>query len=122
MKPPRLNFKTVFPLLKMTAKEWVSDKAPRLGAALAYYTVFSIAPLLVIAITIAGLIFADAQQQVVSQMQGLIGDKGAEAIKSMITATQKPAQSITATILGFATLIFGAAGVHSHRQCWRPEP
>lgn len=111
MKPPRLNFKTIFPLLKATAKEWVEDKAPRLGAALAYYTVFSIAPLILIAITIAGLIFQDAQQQVITQVQGLIGEQGAEAIQSMLKAAQKPAQSITATILGFATLIFGAAGV-----------
>ncbi len=88
----------------------MADKAPRLGAALAYYTIFSIAPLLLIAITVAGLIFADAQQQVVAQVQVLVGEKGAEAISAMIKAAQKPAQSAFATLFGFATLIFGAAG------------
>jgi membrane protein len=108
---PRVKLKNIFPLLKETAGEWVEDKAPRLGAALAYYTVFSIAPLLIIAITITGLVFADSQQQVLSEVRKLMGDKGAEAIQSMITAAQKPAQSIVATILGFVTLFFGAAGV-----------
>jgi membrane protein len=101
----------IFKLLKLTAKEWVEDKAPRLGAALAYYTVFSIAPLIIIAITIAGLVFADAQQQVISQVRGLVGEKGAMAIQSMTHAAQKPVQSAVATILGFSTLMFGAAGV-----------
>ncbi len=107
----RLGFKNFFPLLKETAGEWVEDKAPRLGAALAYYTIFSIAPLLLIAITITGLVFADSQAQVLSEVRKLMGDKGAEAIQSMITAAQKPAESILATLLGFITLIFGAAGV-----------
>lgn len=107
----RLSFKSIVTLVKETAKEWVQDKAPRLGAALAYYTVFSIAPLIIIAITITGLVFADAQQQITSQVSGLVGEQGGKAIESMIKAAQKPAQSTVATILGFATLIFGAAGV-----------
>ena len=107
----RINFKGILNLLKETASEWMSDKAPRLGAALAYYTVFSIAPLIIIAITIAGLIFQDSQQQVIAQVQSLVGEEGAKTIQSMITAAQKPAQSTIATLLGFALLIFGAAGV-----------
>ncbi len=106
-----IRFKDIIPLLKETAGEWAEDKAPRLGAALAYYTVFSIAPLLIIAITIAGILFADAQTQVITQVRSLMGDSGAEAVQSMIKAAQKPAQSALATTLGFATLIFGAAGV-----------
>ncbi|MEO6036329.1 MAG: YihY/virulence factor BrkB family protein [Verrucomicrobiota bacterium] len=101
----------VFGILKETATEWMADKAPRLGAALSYYTVFSIAPLIIIAITIAGLVFADAQQQIIAQVRGMVGEQSAEAIQSMIKAAQKPAQSTVATLLGFATLIFGAAGV-----------
>ncbi|MEO5802460.1 MAG: YihY/virulence factor BrkB family protein [Verrucomicrobiota bacterium] len=107
----RINFKSIPKLLKETASEWMSDKAPRLGAALAYYTIFSIAPLIIIAITIAGLAFQDAQQQVVAQVQSLVGEEGAKTVESMIKAAQKPAQSAIATFLGFATLIFGAAGV-----------
>lgn len=106
-----VHFKNIVPLLKETASEWVEDKAPRLGAALAYYTIFSIAPLLIIAITITGLVFADSQRQVLSEVRGLMGDKSAEAVQAMMSATQKPAQSVVATLLGFATLIFGAAGV-----------
>jgi membrane protein len=110
-KRASLSFKSILNLVKETASEWMSDKAPRLGAALAYYTVFSIAPLIIIAITIAGLVFNNAQAQVIAQVQSLVGEQGAKTIQSMITAAQKPAQSSIATILGFATLIFGAAGV-----------
>src|SRR5688572_6469838 len=95
----RPGFKNIFPLLRETAAEWVDDKAPRLGAALAYYTVFSIAPLIIIAITITGLVFADSQAQVLSEVRKATGDKGADAVQSMIAATEKPAQSIVATIL-----------------------
>ncbi len=100
-------------LLKKTGAEWVSDKAPRLGAALAYYTIFSIAPLLIISITISGLVFkhAKAQQQILGQIQSVLGEKGAEAIRSMIEAAQKPVTSTVATALGLLTLLFGAAGV-----------
>lgn len=110
-KPRRLDFKTALTLLKQTASEWVADKAPRLGAALAYYTVFSIAPLILIAILIAGLAFDNAQAQIVAQVKGLVGDQGGDAIESMIEAAQKPVQSTVATVLAFGTLLFGAAGV-----------
>jgi membrane protein len=110
-RPRALSFKGFIGLLRETASEWSSDKAPRLGAALAYYTVFSIAPLLIIVITIAGLAFDNAETQILSQIQGMLGDKGMETIESMIHAAQKPERSITATTLGFVALIFGAAGV-----------
>lgn len=100
-------------LLKKTATQWVSDKAPRLGAALAYYTIFSIAPLVIISITITGLLFdhARAQEQILGQIQSILGEKGAEAIRAMIEAAQKPVTSTVATALGLLTLLFGAAGV-----------
>ncbi|MDQ6631343.1 MAG: YihY/virulence factor BrkB family protein [Verrucomicrobiota bacterium] len=99
------------PLLKETFSEWSRDKAPRLGASLAYYTIFSIAPLVLIAITIAGLVFDNAQVQIVGQVKGPVGDKGGGAIESMIKAAQKPVQTSIATVLAFGTLLFGAAGV-----------
>ena len=110
-RPSAYSFKGILSLLKETAKEWSDDKAPRLGAALAYYTVFSLAPLLIIFITVAGLVFANAQGAIMTQVQGLIGDKGSEMIESMIEAAQKPKESTIATSLGFIALIFGAAGV-----------
>src|SRR5580693_8956052 len=79
-----LSPKAVFELLKMTSTEWSNDKVPRMGAALAYYTIFSLAPLLVIAIAIAGLAFGvkAAQGQITGQIQGLIGVDGAKAVQT----------------------------------------
>jgi membrane protein len=98
-------------LLKKTATEWLDDNVPRLGAALSYYTVFSIAPLIIIAITIAGLVFNNAHEQVMGEIKGLVGENGSDAINSMMDAAQKPDRSVIATALGFVTLLFGAAGV-----------
>ena len=100
-------------LLKQTGKEWSEDKVPRLGAALAYYTVFAIAPLLIIAIAIAGLVFGSeaVRGQVADQLKTLISPEAAEAINEMIKNASKPSSGILATIIGFVTLLFGASGV-----------
>jgi membrane protein len=119
--------RTLLHLTKMTAKEWMDDNVPRLGAALSYYTVFSIAPLAIIAITIAGLVFNNAQGQVMNEIKGLVGENGSEAIGSMMEAAQKPDRSVVATALGFVTLLFGAAGVFIQMKdamntVWNVEP
>ncbi len=98
-------------MFKNTITEWSDDGAPRLGAALAYYTVFSIAPLMIIGILIAGLIFDNAQAQILGEVEGMIGAEGGKAIGSMIEAAQKPMESAVATVLALGTLFFGAAGV-----------
>lgn len=100
-------------LFKATFDKWRADKAPRLAAALAYYTLFSIAPLLVIAIGMAGLLFGQemAQSQVFASLQELIGERGADAIHTMIENTAKPRSGIIATAAGVVTLWFGASGV-----------
>jgi len=87
-----MRLRGVFRLLKETATEWQEDKVPVLAAALSYYTVFSLAPLLLIAIAIAGAVFGEeaARGEVVKQIQGLVGQEGAEAIQSMIQNAQKP--------------------------------
>ena len=71
-----MNPKEIFPILKQAGSDWMEDQAPTLGAALAYYTVFSLAPLLIIAIAIAGLVFGQeaAQGQVFEQLRGLLAD------------------------------------------------
>jgi membrane protein len=99
-------------MLKEGFQDWNEDNAPRLGAALSYYTIFSIAPLLLISIAVAGLVFgADAAQgRVVSQIQGLVGRTAAEAIQGMLESARKPGQGIVATIFGAVTLLFGAGG------------
>jgi membrane protein len=114
-----VNVKAIWGLLKDTFDEWNEDKASRLAAALAYYTVFSLAPLLIIAITIASLIFdqAAAEGQIVQQIQGLVGKDGAQAIQEMIRNASKPSSGGTiATIIGVATLLFGASGVFGQLQ------
>lgn len=105
-------------LLKATYAEWNKDNVPRLGAALAYYTVFSLAPLLIIVIAIAGLAFGQeaAQGQIVDQIQGLVGRDGAEAIESMIEHARTKSTGIIATIIGVAMLLFGASGAFGQLQ------
>jgi membrane protein len=106
-----MNAGAIFLLLKNTVSEWSSDGAPRLGASLAYYTIFSLAPLLVITITIAGLAFDNAEAQVLAEVQRLIGEQGSALLSSMIAASRKTTTSSVATMLAGFTLIFGAAGV-----------
>jgi membrane protein len=114
--PMKLN--DVFPLLKQTFTEWNADKAPRLGAALAYYTVFSLAPLLVLAVAIAGFFFGQeaAQQEVLNQARGLLGEEGTGAVEQMIENASQPSSGIVATIIGIVTLLFGASGAFGELQ------
>ena len=100
-------------LLKLTYQGWKADRASRLAAALAYYTIFSLAPLLVIVIAVAGLIWQrDAvQAAVMSQIGGLVGSQGAEFVSSLLEGASNPAEGILATIVGIITLLFGALGV-----------
>jgi membrane protein len=96
----------------------MEDKAPRLGAALAYYTIFSIAPLLIIAIAVAGLVFGPqaAQGSIVGQIRGLVGETGAEEIQTIIRSAHKPTIGTIVGIFGVATLLFGASGVFGELQ------
>jgi membrane protein len=114
-----MNPKEIFAILKKTASDWMEDQAPTLGAALAYYTVFSLAPLLIIAIAIAGLVFGQeaAQGQIFDQLRGLMGEASAKAMQDMVqNASAKPATGVVATIIGVVTLLFGASGVFGQLQ------
>ena len=104
-------------LLKETGGGWVADKVPRLAAALAFYTILSIAPLLVIALSIVGMIFGRtaAEGQLVEQMHGMVGPEGAKAIQSMIAAASGPASGV-AMAIGIVLLLFGASGVFAELQ------
>ena len=108
----------VWQLLKRTYYKWNEDHAPGLGAALSYYTVFSLAPLLMIVIAIAGLVFGQeaAQGQIMGQIQGLVGEESAKAIQSMIEEASKPAAGILATVIATVMLLFGATGVFAQLQ------
>jgi membrane protein len=112
------HFKDFFGLLKKTFDEWNEDKAPRLGAALSFYTVFSLAPLLIIVIAIAGLAFGQqaAQSKIDEQIRGLVGAQGADLVQAMIENARKPQEGILATVIGFATLLLGGLGAFGQLQ------
>jgi membrane protein len=113
-----MDWKASWPLLKDTAKKWLEDDLLQYGAALAYYTVFALAPILFIAISIAGLIFGrDAVQgRLVGEIQGLIGPQGAEAVQAMLANIWRTGHGTLATIVGVVTLLLGASGVFGQLQ------
>jgi membrane protein len=100
-------------VLRDAAAQWVAHNAARLGAALAYYSVFSIGPLIVIAIAVAGLFFGEAaaRGQVTETLHGLVGQSGGQAIDAMLAGARKPQDGIVAIIIGTGTLILAAIGV-----------
>lgn len=95
-------------LLKDTFREWREDGANRLAAALAYYTTFSIAPLLVLIIAVAGLVGGReaAQTQTMAQVEDLLGAEGRDFVQGMIESASRPATGLTATMIGAVTLLF----------------
>ncbi|MEP7152329.1 MAG: YihY/virulence factor BrkB family protein [Nitrospira sp.] len=123
------NVSLIWDLLKQTAAQWSQDKIPRHGAALAYYTVFSIVPLLVIIIAMVGLVFGQdaAQSYILQQLGSLLGEQSTAAIKDMIQRASQPSTGVTATLVAFATLLFGASGLFGQLQdslnsIWGVEP
>jgi membrane protein len=91
----------------------MAHKSPKAGASLAYYSVFSMGPLIVVVITIATLVFdrEGVQREVIDALTGLLGTKGAEAVNGMLAAAGKPSEGVFAAVIGTATLIFAALGV-----------
>ena len=123
------RLKTIFDLLKETFTEWNEDKVPRLAAALAYYTAFSIAPLLIIVIAIAGLAFGQdaAQGEIVNTIRQEVGLEAAEVIETMLANTSNETTGIIATIIGVVTIILGAIGFFAQLEdalntIWSVEP
>lgn len=123
-----MKLKVMWKLLSATYAKWTEDHAQGLGAALAFYAVFSLAPLLLIVIAIAGLVFGKeaAQGQIIGQIQGLVGEESAKAIQSMIEEARKPAVGIISMVLALVMLLFGATGVFAQLQealntIWRVE-
>ena len=97
---------------------WVDDYAPSMGAALAYYTLFSIAPLLLIVISIAGLAFGEdaARGQIFAELRGLMGEESAAAVQGLLKSVNKPAAGIVGTVVGVAVLLIGAMSVFGELQ------
>ena len=121
--------RTLWHLIKEAAADWSHDRAPRLGAALAYYTVFSLVPFLVVVIALIGLVLGQeaAQSAILSHIATLVGDQSAAAIKDMIQRADQPSTGLVATVLAVVTLLFGASGVFGQLQdalntVWGVEP
>ncbi len=120
---------SIWTMLKETVTDYMDDNALSRGAAIAYFTVFSIAPMLVICIAIAGLVFGQeaAQGAMVGQLQGLMGQQGAEALQAMVASAGNKSSGILATVIGVVTLLVTATGVFGEMQSalnaiWKAEP
>ncbi len=113
-----MTVQNIWILIKAATSSWVDDYAQSMGAALAYYTMFSIAPLLLIVISVAGMIFGveAARGEIFNQLQGLMGQQGADAVQDLLESVSKPAESITAMIVGGVLLLIGATTVFGELQ------
>jgi membrane protein len=102
-----------WPVLRQTLMAWNQHDAPRLGAALAFYTILSLAPLVILVVAVVAIVFghSTAQDQILAQVRQMIGPQGAETVKSAIEHAQQPSSGILASLIGILTLFFGASGV-----------
>ncbi|MDP9292731.1 MAG: YihY/virulence factor BrkB family protein [Verrucomicrobiota bacterium] len=113
-----MNARTALDLGKETVNEFLKDKAPRLAAALSYYTIFSIAPLMIILIAVAALVLGQkgATEQVSYQLKDLLGEAGATSIQTMVESANRPKAGVVAAVTGVVVLLFGASGVFGQLQ------
>src|SRR5438045_2706487 len=113
-------FATSIDLLKQTAQEWITDKAPQLGAALAYYTVFSLAPLILVLLAIVGLLFrndpAGAWNKISEQMSYFLDKSAVEVVQNIAQKAAQPNKGVLATVIGVLLALFGASGVFGQLQ------
>jgi len=111
-------FKATAALFKAAAVNWVDDHAQSMGAALAFYMIFSIAPLLLIVIAIAGLVFGQeaARGEIFYQLQGMLGTTGATAVQGLLESASRPAESVPAALFGTVLLFIGATSVFAELQ------
>lgn len=124
-----MNAKATLELFKETFAEWNEDKAPRLGAALAYYTIFSLAPLLVILVSVAGLFWhGEAQDKIIDMIHQSVSPQVASGIRTLLDSTPpKASTNIITSIIGIATLLIGAGGLFGQLQdalntIWEVQP
>ena len=116
--PTKPSFAEWWALVKTAASAWLDDYAPSMGAALSYYMIFSMAPLLLIVISIAGIVFGAeaARGEIFGQLQGLMGHDAAKAVEGILANVSKPTEGITATVIGVAVLFVGATSVFGELQ------
>ncbi len=108
-----MTIKAGIGLLKDTYNKWSDHEAPRLGASVAFYTLLSFAPLLILIAAVIALVFTKdaAHKALVDQARQMIGDRGASTVESLLANAQKPSSGILASIVAFVTLLFGASSV-----------
>jgi membrane protein len=109
----------VLDLLKSTAKEWSRDKCPQLGAALAYYTIFSLAPLVLVLLGVFGLIYGSneqARQKILDQLSYLVDPSGVKVFQDIANSAAEPKAGILATAIGVLIALFGASGIFGQLQ------
>ncbi len=113
-----MKIQALWQLVKQAVSAWIDDYAPSMGAAIAYYTMFSLAPLLLIAIAVAGLVFGRevASGEVLAQLRGLMGESGAQAVQGMLESASEPEKSLLATLIGAVLLAIGATTVFGELQ------
>jgi membrane protein len=113
-----LNAKAWWLLARQVVDAWINDYGPSMGAALAYYTMFSLAPLLLIVIAVAGLLFGEeaARGEIASQLAALMGDAGASAVQALLISVRRPDEGVPATLLGVGLLLVGATTVFGELQ------
>jgi membrane protein len=114
----RVPLKQGWQVLKQAVTAWSDDYAPSMGAALSYYTLFSIAPLLLIVISVAGFIFGDeaVRGELTGGLQALMGEEGAKAVEGLLASVSQPKEGIIATVIGVFVLLVGATTVFGELQ------
>jgi len=105
----------LWPCLQQSAANWLAHDAPRLGASLAFYTILSMSPLVLLAVAIAALVFdrTSAQNELLYQVQEMVGLDGRHLVEGILESTRKPASGVIASTISLLTLLFGASGVFS---------
>ena len=113
-----IRLRHLFDLCRRAVMAWIDDFAPSMGAAISYYTVFSLAPLLIIVIAVAGAVFGReaVQGEIVGQLQGLIGREGAIAVQGLIKSASEPAKGLVAGAISIVVLMVGATTVFAELQ------
>ena len=126
---PIASLKACWRVLCQVAKSWLADYVPSMGAALAYYTMFSLAPLLLIVVSVAGLVFGEdaARGEIAAQLSALMGERSAAAVQDFLTSVKQPDQDASFSLLGVLLLIAGATTVFGELQdaldrIWRVPP
>lgn len=116
--PTESGWRAAWQIIRETASDWSEDNASRLAAALAYYSLLSLAPLLVIAVAVSGFFLGDeaARGQVVGELSAILGAEAAKGIQAIVASAQSPAAGMWSTIVGVVTLFIGASGVFGELQ------